>query len=47
MANEFPCMRGMGPPHDMMGPSSGTTGGVAQVSGNLPFHTPTLYHAFP
>jgi hypothetical protein len=36
----------MGPPQNLMGPSPGPTGGVAQVSMNLPFHTPTPYHAF-
>jgi hypothetical protein len=40
-------MRGMGPPQNLMGPSPGPMGGVAQVSVNLPFHTPTPYHAFP
>jgi hypothetical protein len=44
--NECPCMRGMGPPHNPMGPSAGPMG-IAQISVNLPFHTPTLYHAFP
>ena len=44
--NECPWMRGMGPPQNPMGPSPGPMGGVAQVSMNLPFHTPTLYHAF-
>jgi hypothetical protein len=39
-------MRGMGPPQNMMGSSPGPTGGVAQVSVNLPFHNPTPYHAF-
>jgi hypothetical protein len=29
-----------------MGPSLGPTGGFAQVSVNLPFHTPTPFHAF-
>jgi hypothetical protein len=36
----------MGPPQNPMGPSPGPTGGVAQVSVNLPFHNPTPYHAF-
>jgi hypothetical protein len=40
-------MRGMGPPQNPMGPSPGPTGGVVQVSVNLPFHNPTPYHAFP
>jgi hypothetical protein len=46
MVNEFPRIRGMEPPQNPMGPSPGPTGGVAQVSSNLPFHTPTPYHAF-
>jgi hypothetical protein len=46
MVNECPRMRGMGPPQNPMGPSPGPTGGVAQVSVNLPFHTPTPYHSF-
>jgi hypothetical protein len=37
----------MGPPQNLMGPSLGPTGGVAQVYVNLPFHNPTPYHAFP
>jgi hypothetical protein len=40
-------MRGIGPPQNPMEPYLGPTGGVVQVSTNLPFHTPTLYHAFP
>jgi hypothetical protein len=40
-------MRGIGPSQNVMGPSLGPTGGVAQVSMNLPFHNPTPYHAFP
>jgi hypothetical protein len=46
MVNECPRMRGMGPPQNNMGPSSGPMGGVVQVSANLPFHNPTPYHAF-
>jgi hypothetical protein len=37
----------MGPPHNLMGPSPGPTGGVVQVSVTPPFHAPVLYHAFP
>jgi hypothetical protein len=40
-------MRGMGPPQNPMVAPPGPTGGVAQVSTNLPFHNPTPYHAFP
>jgi hypothetical protein len=37
----------MGPPQNSMGPSPIPTGGVVQLSTNLPFHTPTMYHTFP
>jgi hypothetical protein len=40
-------MRGMGTPHNPMGPSPGPTRGVTKISMNLPFHNPTPYHAFP
>jgi hypothetical protein len=42
MSNECSRMRGMGPLQNPMGPSSGPTGGVAQVSTTPPFHTPGL-----
>jgi hypothetical protein len=45
--NECPHMRGLGLPQNPMGPSLGPTRGVTQVFVNLPFHTPTSYHAFP
>jgi hypothetical protein len=47
LVNECPLMRGMGPPHNLMGPPPGPMGGVVKVSINLPFHNPTPYHAFP
>jgi hypothetical protein len=47
MENECLCMRGMGPPHNLMGPSLGPMGGVAQVLVTPPFHTPDLYNTFP
>jgi len=47
LAKECPRMRGMVPPQNLMGPLLGPMGGVAQVSQNLPFHTPTPYHVFP
>jgi hypothetical protein len=47
MVNECPWMRGMGPPHNLMGPSPRPTGGYEKVPTNLPFHTPSPYHAFP
>ena len=47
LENECPCMRGMGPLQNSMGPSLGPMGGVVKVSVNLLFHTPTPYHAFP
>jgi hypothetical protein len=47
MVNECPRMRGMEPPQNLMGPSPIPMGGVVQVSMNLPFHTPTPFHAFP
>jgi hypothetical protein len=47
LANECPHMRGMGPLHNPMGPYSGPTGGVAQVSSTPSFHTPWLYNSFP
>jgi hypothetical protein len=40
-------IRGMGPLHNPMGPSSRPTGGVAQVSMTPPFRTPGLYNTFP
>jgi hypothetical protein len=46
LVNESPQMRGMGPPRNPMGPSPRPTGGVVQVSANLPFHHPTPYHSF-
>jgi hypothetical protein len=47
LTNECPRMRGMGPPHNPMGPSPRPTGGVAQVLVTPPFHAPVLFHAFP
>jgi hypothetical protein len=46
LVNEVIQMRGMGPPQNLMGPSPRPTRGVSKVSLNLPFHTPTPYHAF-
>jgi hypothetical protein len=46
MENECSHMRGMGPPHNSVGPSPGPMGGVAQVSTNPPFHTLGLYNTF-
>jgi hypothetical protein len=47
LANKFLRMRGMGPLQNSIVAPLGPTGGIVQVSTNLPFHNPTLYHAFP
>jgi hypothetical protein len=46
LANEFPRIRGMGSPQNPMVPPPEPERGFAQVSMNLPFHNPTMYHAF-
>jgi hypothetical protein len=47
LVNEFLCMRGMVPPHNLMGPYPVPMGGVAKVYLNPPFHALGIYHTFP
>jgi hypothetical protein len=45
---ECPRLRGIGPPpHPIMPPLVGPSGGVMQVATTTPFHGPVQYHAFP
>jgi hypothetical protein len=46
LVNKCLQIRGMGPPQNLMVPPQEPVRGVAQMSTNLPFHNPTLYHSF-
>jgi hypothetical protein len=46
LVNKCLRIRGMGPPQNLMVPPPGPVRGVMQVSTNLPFHNPNLFHAF-